>query len=146
MYTSCSIALVGDENFCLKCLTCIELYLHASYYAAHPVIRKCHWKGAFLIEATSLSAVLSSSKSFYAADSCCEGSKISTIEVEDVETAESYWYSSLARMLALSIVIQLPIELYSQAKDPNDLKNPYAPLFSIEANDHSHIHTRLQAT
>ena len=84
LYNSCSVALVRDEilSCCLRYLTCIELYLHASYYAAHPVIKECHRKGAFLNESTALSAALS----YFAADSCSVVNKICAIEIEAIET------------------------------------------------------------
>ena len=102
---------------CLRCLTCIELYLHASYYAAHPVIKECHRKRAFLNESTALFAALS----FFATDSCSEGNNISAIEIEAMETAKNCRYSSFACILALSSVIQQPIESYFPIKNPSNL-------------------------
>ena len=110
---------------CLRCLTCIELYLHAGYYAVHPVIKECHKKGAFLNESTALFASLS----FFAADSCSEGNTISAIELEATETAKNYKYSSFACILALSSVIQQQIESYFPVKNPNSLDS-YERLFN----------------
>ena len=119
---------------CLRCLTCIELYLHASYYAVHPAIKECHRKGAFLNESTALFAALS----FFAADSCSEGNKISAIEIEAIETAKNYRYSSFACILALSSVIQQPIESHFPVKNPNSLGS-YERLFNCSINPREYI-------
>ena len=119
---------------CLRCLTCIELYLHASSYAVHPVIKECHRKGAFLNESTVLFAALS----FFAADSCSKGNKISAIEVEAIETAKNCRYSSFASIFALSSVLQQPIESYFPVKNPNSLDS-YERFFNCSINPREYI-------
>jgi hypothetical protein len=50
LYNACSIALTGNDrriSGILRCLTSIELYEHALYYANHPVIKLQYENGAF---------------------------------------------------------------------------------------------------
>ena len=51
LFNSCSLALIGDETISatLRFLACIEIYLNADYYSAHPTILSAHEEGAFLI-------------------------------------------------------------------------------------------------
>ena len=39
LYNACSLALADDESLamCLRCLTSIELFMNAEYYASHNV-------------------------------------------------------------------------------------------------------------
>ena len=49
LYNACSIAITGNNNdvsVILHCLTSIELFENASYYANHPVINSQHESGA----------------------------------------------------------------------------------------------------
>ena len=92
----------------LRCLTSIELYMYAPYYASHPVIEHPHNRGAFKPKANAFPMCLSdvALKSNLREDPCL------AILAEAAHNSNNWNYSSFMCLLALSSVVKLPIESY----------------------------------
>ena len=64
LYNACSIALTGKDprvSAVLQCLSSIELYENAQYYANHPIIQLMHKKEAFTSTKNAFAMCLSDS-------------------------------------------------------------------------------------
>ena len=110
LYNACSITLIGNENLSaiLRCLTSIELYEIASYYADHPLVKSQHENGAFTSLKNAFVMCLSD-----AALSIFErsGNKAAVVK-EAKQNAQSYEFSSMMCMFALATVIGCTIQSY----------------------------------
>ena len=126
LFNACCLALVGEESVssCLRCLTSIELYINADFYASHQTIKECHAEGAFFHECNAFVAT-----SFTAADVLSAADRVSAIKMEAKETAQNCRVSSFMSMLGLSSVVRQPIESYFPVKDPRKF-NSYERLFN----------------
>ena len=110
LFNACSRALFGDESLSrhLRCLTSIELFLNANFYESHPLIRSQHVREAFsttenpLHECVTEFALKSLQKEIHDSIAVAEASNV----------AKDFSFSSFLSMLALSSVIEKPIESY----------------------------------
>ena len=105
---ACSTALVGNESLLgfLRDRTSLELYLNAKYYAGHPFINSLHKKrnninkNSHFVKA-SISFLFGREKS-------------SAIYNEAEINLSQFQYSTLLCVLALSSIVEQPIEAYFQ--------------------------------
>ena len=97
LFNACSIALTGNESLSsyLRCLTSIELFENAKFYANHP---HPHKNGAF----TSLKNAFAMCLSDAALTIFEQSDDIAAVLEEAKQTANNYTYSSMVCMLALS--------------------------------------------
>lgn len=109
LYNACSMALIGDESLanCLRALTCIELYVNASYYIDHP-----HFDNLEKTGKVSKKSSFMDSLSHQAFDNYVIGDYVSAVYEEAQSNVGDAQYSSFLCLLALSTAIGQPIESY----------------------------------
>lgn len=110
LYNACSIALCGTEDLAayLRCLTSIELYVNALFYASHPIFEQQHSKGAFSCIANAFSMCLSD----IALASFEKDDLSKSVMAEAYNNSVNHQWSSFLCLLGLSSVLELPIESY----------------------------------
>ena len=111
LYNACSIALTGNDHRIsgiLRCLTSIELYEHALYYANHPVIKLQYENGAF----TSLKNAFAMCLSDTALSVFEKYDNTAAVIEEAKHNAHNYEFSSMMCMFALTTVIDCTIQSY----------------------------------
>ena len=121
LFNACSIALVGDESLAvsLRCLTAIELYQNAQYYALHPLLELQHNNGAF----NSTNNAFAMSISDAALDASEGKNHVQAVCFEASRIAKDYQSATFVCELALASVIGRPIEAYYPVrKDGDDLE------------------------
>lgn len=126
LYNACSIALIGDEHLSpyLRCLTSIEMYENAVYYANHPLIQSQHENGAFTSLKNAFAMCLSDD-----ALSCCEkNGHIAAVVEEAKRNANNYKWSSMMCMFALSTAIHCIIQSYYPIKNDSAAKEDWDSL------------------
>ena len=122
LYNACSLALVGDESLamCLRCLTSIELFTNAEYYASHNVLSE--WKSPEVLIYTILS---------FASIDSCNGDIVSAILEEAVLNTENFKPASFVCILALSSALHQKIDSHFPIEGANvENKNFYECLFN----------------
>ena len=112
LYNACSRAFVGDESMsiCLRCLSIIELYLNADYYASHTFFENVGAKSGH-------QNVLKYGLPVQALESYISDNPIAAIRAEALCNAENYKHGSFVCMMALSSVLRQPIESYFPIAD-----------------------------
>ena len=111
LYNACSIALTGNDHRIsgiLRCLTSIELYEHAPYYANHPVVKSQHENGAF----TSLKNAFAMCLSDTALSAFEKYDSTAAVVEEAKHNAHNYEFSWMMCMFALATVIDCTIQSY----------------------------------
>ena len=127
LFNACSIVLIGDESLSvyLRCLTTIEMFKHASYYANHPIIYG-HCLHDKRLDENSIFSIFISQIAY---QSFQKNDRIPAVLAEAVNVANNFTYSSFLSLLALSSVIGRPIESYYPTE--NDAPaNVYELLFN----------------
>ena len=124
LFNSCSLALKGDESLSvyLRCLTSIELFEHSEHYANHPIIFD---EGRFgkLNENTIFSNLLS-----HAAFALFQkDERLSAANAEAAGVAVNIAFSSFLSLLAVSSVIEMPIESYYRHRGAGGAEGAIAP-------------------
>ena len=92
----------------LRCLTCIELYENAKYYADHPLFHTKHAEGAFDCVRSAFIMALSSP----ALDSLELSDPYHAVIAEAIVNANDKEYSSFLCLIALASVIGRPIQAH----------------------------------
>ena len=110
LFNACSIALVGDESLgvSLRCLTAIELYQNAQYYALHPLLELQHNNGAF----NNTNNAFAMSISDAALDASKGKDHVHAVCFEASRIAKDYQPATFLCQLALASVIGRPVEAY----------------------------------
>ena len=111
LYNACSIAITGNNNdvsVILRCLTSIELFENASYYANHPVIKSQHESGAFTSLKNAFAMCLSDTALSVYENLDCNAAVVG----EAKNNAKNYEFSSMMCLFALASVLGCTIESY----------------------------------
>ena len=98
MYDACFIALIGDESLAnrVRALTCIELFVNASYYADHPHFEDLEKSGKISKKSSFVNSLI-----FEAFDNYAIGYYSSAVRQEAQINVSDAWYSSFLCLLAL---------------------------------------------
>ena len=122
LYNACSIALIGDETLatCLRCLTSIELYQYAHFYASHPVLDYLESQKRI----SNLNNAFAKMLSFKAADLFEKDNHLPSVYREALHIAKNFRFSSFLCVLAVSSVIGLPIETYFPTNGNDEILQP----------------------
>jgi hypothetical protein len=139
---ACSIALIGNESLSahLRCLTSIQLFENAKYYANHPLIESQHKNVAF----TSLKSAFAMCVSDAALTFFENSNEIAAVLEEAKETAKNYTFSFMVCMFALSTVIQCAIQSYYPFTNDTVAKENWDSLDSIVQYIHGIILMAVQ--
>ena len=141
LFNACSIALTGNESLSsyLRCLTSVELFENAKFYANHPLIESQHKNGAF----TSLKNAFAMCLSDAALTIFEQSDEIAAVLEEAKQTANNYTFSSMVCMVALSTVIQCGIQSYFPISNDTVAKENWdslAKMFNCTIYPRDHIH------
>ena len=144
LFNACSIALTGNESLSsyLRCLTSIELFENAKFYANHPLIESQHKNGAF----TSLKNAFAMCLSDAALTIFEQSDEIAAVLEEAKQTANNYTFSSMICMLALSTVIHCGIQSYFPISNDTVAKENWdslAKMFNCIVYPRDHIHGKF---
>ena len=125
LYSSASLAIFSNNSFCddLRILTSIELFIHSSFYAQHPMLCS-FWENNKSIFSSFMSVF-----SCCVSDSAFNSKTSSVIEIvknEAAHTCHKNAWSSFLCILGLSTVLDRRIETYY----PDTNVNKYSLLFN----------------
>jgi hypothetical protein len=138
---ACSIVLINESlSAHLRCLTSIQLFENAKYYANHPLIESQHKNVAFTSPKNAFAMCVSDAALTFFKNS----NEIAAVLEEAKETAKNYTFSFMVCMFALSTVIQCVIQSYYLFTNDTVAKENWDSLDSIVQYIHGIILMAVQ--